>query len=70
MTHDELLTLIGDPMPDCSCRDCGYINALRSVATLHRWEDKHRGMRIKQHCPECGFSYPCPTIEAIIKEIK
>ena len=73
MTHEELLAKIdeeGEFLVQHFDSRPTFVSALRAVVELHKWEDKHRGMRIKQRCPECGFAYPCPTIEAITKEIK
>lgn len=67
MTHQDVLEIIGSPMPDCACDECRQLNALIAVANRHCWDSKYRGMRIKQRCPECGFAYPCPTIEDIVK---
>lgn len=69
MTSDELLEKLDSRVINEESDTSNYL-ALRAVVLLHRWDSKHRGMRIKQRCPECGFSYPCPTIEAIIKELK
>ena len=78
MTHDELLQRISliDEVIHMGLGDVTVqkssspFSALRAVVKLHKWEDKHRGMRMKQRCPECGFAYPCPTIEAIVKELR
>jgi len=62
MTHDELLTKInydieGNPYDE-------YMSALRAVVELHR--------PISNMCLHCGEDtyYPCPTIQAIEKELK
>lgn len=68
MTHDELTIRIIKLSEDDTV-NWKFYPALRAVVNLHKWEDKHRGMRMKQRCPECGFAYPCPTIEAITKEL-
>lgn len=73
MTHDELIAKIdeeGEFLVQYFDSKPTFVSALRAVVELHKWEDKHRGMRIKQRCPECGFAYPCPTIEAIVKELR
>ena len=73
MTHDELLAKIdeeGEFLVQYFDSKPTFVSALRAVVELHKWEDKHRGMRMKQRCPECGFAYPCPTIEAIVKELR
>lgn len=67
MTNDELLALLDSREINEESDTSNYL-ALRAVVLLHRWENKHRGMGLKQRCPECGFAYPCPTIKAITKE--
>jgi hypothetical protein len=66
MTHDELLAKIQD-----SRNDYNYVtphSALRAVVELHKPELD--GLI----CGECTASesewYPCPTIQAIEKELK
>lgn len=48
-------------------------NALRSVINLHTFVRNSVSSRgkggMRQRCTECGFAYPCPTIEAITKEL-
>ena len=39
--------------------------ALRAVVELHKEEEKYDCDK----CDECGFSYPCPTIQVIEKEL-
>lgn len=61
MKHDELIAKINEPdhwfKPFLDIRD-----ALRQVALLH---NNYYGM-----CMECELTdYPCPTIEAIEKEL-
>jgi hypothetical protein len=69
MTHDELVALLN------SKSDSDEIHALRAVVELH----KPTKMGEKQYC-ECGVmseeleewvmsEYPCPTIQAIEKEL-
>ena len=74
MTHDELLAKIDSNLSDCGydCESCKRDNAswvaLRAVVELHKpW---NFGC---SHCIniEGGYmSYPCPTIQAIEKELK
>lgn len=45
--------------------------ALHSIVELHTFVQTKRGKSgLSKRCTECGFSYPCPTIEAINKELK
>ena len=79
MTHDELLAKI-NPDWDEYVDNSKFRNALRAVVELHKpWtavegDQYFWGFRIqlgKQVCPVCGLpSYPCPTIQAIEKELK
>ena len=62
MTHDELLTKInydieGNPYDE-------YMQALRAVVELHKPDSNY--------CDACEWqhAYPCPTIQAIEKELK
>jgi len=62
MTHDELLTKInydieGNPYDE-------YMSALRAVVELHKPDSNY--------CDACEWqhAYPCPTIQAIEKELK
>ena len=62
MTHDELLDKI---LMECGCRNT---KALRAIVELHKPD-------IYETCVECtrgispSISYPCPTIQAIKKEL-
>ena len=69
MTHDELLTRLDD---------YGFgvppLNALRAVVELHKpREYKVAGTftdgLIQTGCVCGGWSYPCPTIQAIEREL-
>ena len=60
MTHDEFLAALGD-------YDVPSINALRAVVELHK---PHLFAIDEIKCLNCQFYYPCPTIQAIEKEIK
>lgn len=68
MTHDKLLAKIerqDEYIPRHPMRD-----ALRAVVQLH----KHKKIRLINYCGACTkdelVGYPCPTIEAIEKELK
>jgi hypothetical protein len=72
MTHDELLAFINSP----TCRNSRTLEtpyaALRAVVELHKpmlW--KNLGNDTDGYkCQVCeGNSYPCPTIQAIEKDI-
>jgi hypothetical protein len=64
MTHDELLAKITTEMFQF---DRGlpmeYMQALRAVVELHKLETE------SPKCNVCKEGYPCPTIEAIEKEL-
>ena len=71
MTHDELLQKI-DYYFDT---DNFHIhkNALRAVVELHKPQEIRllSGEIEMTYCYECdGIDYPCPTIQAIEKELK
>ena len=76
MTHDELLARIESYIEpdDCDCWQCGMANALRAVVEIH----KPMGfLDICESCEEREYQggegyevrYPCPTIQAIEKEM-
>lgn len=62
MTHDELLNKI---LMECGC---GNTKALRAVVELHKPRTDEAACI---HCSKTGFwiAYPCPTIQAIEKEL-
>ena len=75
MTHDELLSQIDD----LAVHDSGYgaiSEALRAVVELHKpeqgviesWFKWLNGTKIIG-CRLCEELYPCPTIQAIEKEL-
>lgn len=74
MTHDELLERVNEYISsECDCESCQYINgpykALRAVVELHNpiTFPGEKGF----FCEEClPDRYPCPTIQAIEKELK
>ena len=69
MTHDELLTKInydieGNPYDE-------YMSALRAVVELHKPTPlDERGDVCLTCCPDLLTLYPCPTIQAIEKELE
>ena len=70
MTHEELLdklsTIDFDKMGAFAFYKC-----LKAVAELHMPHDKHEGVCSGCYEEESGFSdYPCPTIQAITKELQ
>ena len=80
MTHDELLARLdrqieGSKVIGCECAACDNALALRAVVELHK-EIPSRGANYPAHfpsapdCAECSLDYPCPTIQAIEKELK
>ena len=70
MTHDELLAMISlEDKQLISYEEFEKRNlALRAVVELHKPMEKFPDV-----CGECGFDavvlYPCPTIQAIEKEL-
>lgn len=70
LTHSQMCS-----SNSCDCYECdrqgeSLINALRAVVELHKPWDSPMWV-----CNECGdgmnvvFDYPCPTIQAIEKEL-
>jgi hypothetical protein len=70
MTHDELLAELDEL--DHSCSVVGItVSALRAVVELHKPEPlDERGDVCLTCCPDLLTLYPCPTIQAIEKELK
>ena len=64
MTHDELLAKFKNLKPESK----GW-NALRAVVELHR---PRTDEKVCIHCSRTVFwmPYPCPTIQAIEKELR
>jgi hypothetical protein len=68
MTHDELLTKINS----FTCCSGAHEIALRAVVELHKpskipnWVPTNH----KFICDGCTRIYPCPTIQAVIKELR
>ena len=72
MTHDELLAKIDEASPADKI-DAGWQSALRAVVELHK-PIEHDGKLICRECarlidPWNENCYPCPTIQAIEKEL-
>ena len=69
MTHDELLAKMAEPAHNLNANDARniYLLALRAVVELHKPEHSIAGYR----CTHCTLevTYPCPTIQAIEKEL-
>ena len=84
MTHDELLDKIYWHWKNSDDTEfhglSGYRKALRAVVELHKPEDNYGG-DVCKYCFDMAwertglsmnnkeFSYPCPTIQAIEKEL-
>ena len=76
MTHDELLDRIAQAglEPHGNVMPTHLVLALRAVVELHK-EIPSRGANYPAHfpsapdCAECSLNYPCPTIQAIEKEL-
>ena len=74
MTHDELLWAIDSVVENGTCETVGHYSsakALRAVVKLHKPEPlDERGDVCLTCCPDLLTLYPCPTIQAIEKELK
>ena len=75
MTHDELLAKI-DGIKPLNSPAWNMQNALRAVVELHKPNNLPTTMSMKNggwvsntHCHDCHSVYPCPTIQAIKKEL-
>lgn len=72
MTHDELKTRIEDKFNNQTIlHDAQIVNALYRVVELHKEKLDDVGRPV---CSECTINlqwkiYPCPTIQAIEKEL-
>lgn len=66
MTHDELSKKLEALWHD-SFKDPGYA-ALRAVVEVHKSFDFTSGGETHTGC-NCGEMYPCPTIDAIEREL-
>lgn len=78
MTHDELMALVDSYKEGvCNCKSCNRANApartLHAVLNLHKPE-LHQNDNV-MGCSQCSsfsfryIEYPCPTIQAIEKEM-
>jgi hypothetical protein len=71
MTHEELLFAVNSVAEADPCETVGHwscAKALRAVVELHY---EHIGGAEKSvYCYNCQMKYPCPTIQAIEKELK
>jgi hypothetical protein len=68
MTHDELLAICDNYSFKNSAEP---VKALRAVVELHKPEPlDERGDVCLTCCPDLLTLYPCPTIQAIEKELK
>ena len=76
MTHEELLAEIekftNTAMHESSYRtDIEPYNALRAVVELHKPTERTPGYSYGPYCThEVGWEWPCPTIQAIEKELQ
>ena len=71
MNHDELLAEIKSLNDSCSVSS-RLGNALRAVVELHKpnWMKRCEACyEIVSHCDFINEVYPCPTIQAIEKEL-
>ena len=80
MTHEELLakieSFIAELCDESRCLHCSPWKALRAVVELHQpiWtfpEGSNNSIPICLQCRDGDFQadYPCPTIQAIEKEL-
>ena len=66
MTHDELIVEINRRLDVALYNgDAQSIHALRAVVELHKMVETIN----KVLCEDCVTDYPCPTIQAIEKEL-
>lgn len=68
MTHEELLAKL-EPKQRTAGEWLNGFQALRAVVERHTYVLTGKKMRgkagLRKRCTECGFAYPCPTIEVI-----
>lgn len=72
MTHDELLAKIGNPVDEgYQYGDIVFNKALRAVVELHKPWTNFDGKVVCAECCNYGADRqpPCPTIQAIEKEL-
>jgi hypothetical protein len=72
MTHEELLNRIAQAglEPYGNVMPTHLVLALRAVLELHKPQNKHEVEFGLAKCDGCYMPYPCPTIQAIDKELK
>jgi hypothetical protein len=71
MTYDELLIEINRRLDVALYNgDTQSIHALRAVVKLHRPQSFPFDEYLEAICVPCDTDYPCPTIQAIEKELK
>ena len=69
MTHDELLARINDNNNQ-GIWIWANVKALRAVVELHKpYVSRNDEFNPWTVCDVCGDSYPCPTIQAIEREL-
>ena len=74
MTYEELLELIDNVLDDRAYEDYAPWNALRAVVELHKPRasvapEYPKGFTVGKDCSMCDMNYPCPTIQAIEREL-
>jgi hypothetical protein len=75
MTHDELLADLDGFIYESTKTnrpDLKFLKAIRAVVELHRTELSYEAGNDREFvtCYECNHpTYPCPTIQAIEKEL-
>ena len=70
ITYDELLAKIDDFIVFRGALKNDFVYALRAVVELHKPEPlDERGDVCLTCCPDLLTLYPCPTIQAIEKEL-
>jgi hypothetical protein len=77
MTHDELLARVDEEFGIitfdengkglCNTLEAKGYYAIRAVVELHKPVEIDR--ELNYNCQECEWGYPCPTIQAIEKEL-
>jgi hypothetical protein len=73
MTYEELLEAVASPTYRESRNLEMPYATLRAVLELHthvQISPKNRDKSgLRSQCTECGFAFPCPTVEAIAREL-
>ena len=70
MNHDELLAKLTPSLtysPSMAFGAIPILNSLRAVVELHY--EHIGGAENAIYCYECSVHYPCPTIQAIEREL-